>query len=80
MSKSGAAATGAMIRAAGDGMNNRIIRMRDGRVYYCAECSYRDTLTGFCGFCMRKILDEAARKQNVNDDKESPLADLAKEG
>lgn len=48
-------------------MNNRVIRTRDGRVYYCAECPYRDTLTGFCGFCMRKILDEAKKK----DEKES---------
>lgn len=39
-------------------MNNRIIRTRDGRVYYCAECPYRNLLTGFCGFCMRKIIDE----------------------
>jgi hypothetical protein len=39
-------------------MNNRIIRTKDGRVYHCAVCPYRNRLTGFCGFCMRKILDE----------------------
>jgi hypothetical protein len=39
-------------------MNNRIIRTKDGRVYYCKICPYRNRLTGFCGFCMKKILDE----------------------
>lgn len=42
-------------------MNNRIVRIEDGRVYYCATCPYRDTLTGFCGFCMLKILDDAKK-------------------
>jgi len=53
-------------------MNNRIIRTKDGRVYYCAECPYRDTLTGFCGFCMRKILDEANKKQKEDDAQVQP--------
>jgi hypothetical protein len=39
-------------------MNNKIILTADGRVYHCAACPYRNRLTGFCGFCMRKILDE----------------------
>jgi Fe-S-cluster-containing dehydrogenase component len=49
----------------GDGdMNNRVIRTADGRVYYCAGCPYRntETETGFCGFCMLKILDEMKQK------------------
>lgn len=39
-------------------MNERIIKTADGRVYHCANCPYRNRETGFCGFCMRKILDE----------------------
>ena len=62
MSSSGLLTTSAAIRAAGDGMNNRTIRTRDGRVYYCAECPYRNLITGFCGFCMRKILDDMKKK------------------
>ena len=45
-------------------MNNRIIRTQDGRVYYCANCPYRNCETGFCGFCMQKILDEMKDKKN----------------
>lgn len=75
MNNSGATGTGAVIRTAGDGMNNRVIRTKDGRVYYCAMCPYRDTLTGFCGFCMQKILDDARKKKENDLDKQSPLAD-----
>jgi len=39
-------------------MNNRIIRTKSGRVYYCADCPYRNRDTGFCGFCMQKVIDE----------------------
>ena len=39
-------------------MKNRIIFVKDGRVYYCADCPYRNRETGFCGFCMKKILDD----------------------
>lgn len=39
-------------------MNNRIIQLSDGRVYHCADCPYRDRETGFCGICMKKILDD----------------------
>jgi hypothetical protein len=39
-------------------MNNRIIRVSDGRVYHCADCPYRDRERGFCGICMRKIIDD----------------------
>ncbi len=41
-------------------MNNRIMRINDGRVYRCAECPYRNRETGFCGFCMRKVIDDMA--------------------
>jgi len=39
-------------------MNNRICRVIDGRVYDCAQCPYGNRETNFCGFCMRKILDD----------------------
>jgi hypothetical protein len=39
-------------------MNNRIIHTKDGHIYRCADCPYRNRETGFCGFCMKKILDE----------------------
>lgn len=44
-------------------MNNRIIRTKDGRIYRCKDCPYRNRLTGFCGFCMRKILDEVKDRE-----------------
>jgi hypothetical protein len=46
-------------------MNNRIIRTKDGRVYRCVNCPYRNRLTGFCGFCMKKILDELKDKTRI---------------
>lgn len=48
-------------------MNNRIIRLSDGRVYHCADCPYRNRETGFCGFCMRKIIDEMNDKKNAKE-------------
>jgi len=45
-------------------MNNRIIRISDGRVYHCADCSYRNRETGFCGFCMRKVIDDIKIQKN----------------
>lgn len=39
-------------------MNNRIMRISDGRIYRCADCPYRNRETGFCGFCMRKVIDD----------------------
>jgi hypothetical protein len=48
-------------------MNNRIIRMADRRVYHCADCPYRNRDTGFCGFCMRKILDEMNDQKNIKE-------------
>jgi len=45
-------------------MNNRIIKTKDGRIYYCATCPYRNRETGFCGFCMQKIIDEMNDKKN----------------
>jgi hypothetical protein len=44
-------------------MNNRIIRTADGRIYRCAGCPYENRVTGFCGFCMRKILGERKMKK-----------------
>ena len=53
-------------------MNNRIIRTKDGRVYYCADCPYCNRETGFCGFCMLKILDDMKalkeKKKEVSED------------
>ncbi|MDD4495549.1 MAG: hypothetical protein PHV32_14630 [Eubacteriales bacterium] len=43
-------------------MNNKIIKISDGRVYHCTDCPYRNRETGFCGFCMRKILDDMKKK------------------
>ena len=34
-----------------------------GRVYYCTECRYRDERSNFCGFCMKKLLDDVAEKK-----------------
>jgi hypothetical protein len=45
-------------------MNGSIIRTKGGRVYRCADCPYRSRKTGFCGFCMRKILDELKDEKN----------------
>lgn len=39
-------------------MNNKIIKISDGRVYHCADCPYRNREAGFCGFCMRKVIDD----------------------
>jgi hypothetical protein len=30
----------------------------NGRMYYCTNCRYKDERTNFCGWCMRKILEE----------------------
>jgi len=48
-------------------MNNRIIRTADGRIYRCADCPYRNRDTGFCGFCMAKIIDEMNEKKNSKE-------------
>jgi len=45
-------------------MNNRIIRINDGRIYYCAACPYRNRETGFCGFCMQKVIDDIKTLKN----------------
>ena len=39
-------------------MNYGVVITDDMRVYYCSDCPYRDRVTGFCGFCMRKVLDD----------------------
>jgi hypothetical protein len=48
-------------------MNNRIIRTKSGRVYHCADCPYRNRDTGFCGFCMRKVIDEMNDKKTKKE-------------
>jgi len=35
----------------------------NGRVYYCTTCSYRDERSNFCGWCMKKLLDDLAEKK-----------------
>lgn len=49
-------------------MNNLIIKTSDGRVYHCADCPYRNRETYFCGFCMRKILDEMNDKKKEKEE------------
>jgi hypothetical protein len=39
-------------------MNFKINITDDGHVYNCTNCPYRDRDIDFCGFCLRKILDE----------------------
>ncbi len=39
-------------------MNNRIMKISDGRVYLCRDCPYRNRMSGFCGFCMKKVIDD----------------------
>jgi hypothetical protein len=48
-------------------MKGRIIRTKDGRVYHCSGCPYRNRETGFCGFCMRKVLDEVKDTEKRRD-------------
>lgn len=68
MSKNASAVINAVTRIAGDGMNNRIIYIKPGRVYHCATCPYRNHESGFCGFCMRKILDEMKDKKSEKEE------------
>jgi hypothetical protein len=49
-------------------LNNRIIRTADGRTYRCAGCPYRNRATGFCGVCMKKILDEMKDKKTKKEE------------
>jgi hypothetical protein len=44
-------------------MKKRIVKTEDGRIYHCTDCPYRERYTGFCGCCMRKILDEMKSKK-----------------
>lgn len=50
-------------RTGDDNMKNTIVRTKDGRVYHCKDCPYSNRETRFCGFCMRKILDETRGKK-----------------
>ena len=62
-------------------MNNRIIKISDGREYHCAECPYCDRETGFCGFCMKKVLDDmAAIKANRSPQNANPNGNESERG
>ena len=41
-------------------MNNGVVVTDDMRIFHCADCPYRDRVTGFCGICMRKVMDDMA--------------------
>lgn len=45
-------------------MDNRIVKISNGRVYHCADCPYRNRETNFCGFCMRKVVDDMKALKN----------------
>lgn len=32
--------------------------MNDEEIYDCRNCCFRDKTVNFCGFCMKRILDE----------------------
>ncbi len=36
--------------------------------YDCLECCYYDRLTGLCGVCMKKILEELKKAREVKND------------
>jgi Zn-finger protein len=57
-----------MIKGGEASMNNRIVRTKDGRVYHCEDCPYRNRLSEYCGFCMRKILDETKDEKVKKED------------
>lgn len=52
-------------------MKDRIIRIADGRIYRCPVCPYRNRETGFCGFCMQKILDDLENKKKPKEEAEN---------
>ena len=43
--------------------DKEIFCVADGRVYYCTTCPYRDERSNFCGWCMKKLLDDLAEKK-----------------
>ena len=34
---------------------------KNGKKYDCRVCMYREKISGLCGFCMMKILDEVKK-------------------
>ena len=51
-------------------MKARVKEFWDRRVYPCADCPYRDRDMPFCGFCLRKIMDELRQSDTG---KQSPI-------
>jgi hypothetical protein len=35
----------------------------DGQIFYCTNCPYRDERSNFCGWCMRKLLQDRKAKE-----------------
>ena len=43
--------------------------VRDGRIYHCSQCKYRNPDAKFCGFCMQMLLDGNEIEQRKNNKK-----------
>ena len=39
----------------------------DGRVYDCTDCPYRERGIDFCGFCLKKILDDLEKIKEASE-------------
>ena len=48
-------------------MNKRIKDTWDIRIYPCAYCPYRCPDINFCGFCLRKIMDELKEEKEKSE-------------
>jgi len=48
-------------------MNYKYYRATDGRVFFCDACPYYDRRSNFCGFCMKKILDDMKKIKGGSD-------------
>ncbi len=56
-------------------MNNRIMKISDGRIYLCRDCPYRNRMSGFCGFCMKKVIDDVdALKTKKREESENGIS------
>ena len=42
---------------------------KDDKKYDCRLCNYYEKLSGLCGVCMKKILDEVEAGKNGNEQK-----------
>ena len=38
-----------------------------GYVYDCTDCPYRERDIDFCGFCLRKIMDELKKEKEKSE-------------